>query len=102
MKTYTIPEGTQIYRGKLYQRGHDDEGLMIGGWHTFYTDREVTYTDKDLRTEQKVTGDEYYEFNLPERAVPFGVLAVNGKNVIVKTEKQDGPVWILEDTGGLR
>ncbi|KKL51170.1 hypothetical protein LCGC14_2298150 [marine sediment metagenome] len=101
MRTYTIPKGTEIYRGKLYQEGHDDEGLMVGGWHTFYTDREVTYTDEDLRVKQKVTGDEYYEFNLPEKAEPYGVLAVNGKLVLVKEEGWEAP-WILEDTGRRR
>ena len=101
MTTYTISKGTEIYRGMLHRKGHADEGLMIGGWHIWYTDRKVTYTDEDLRVERKVTGDGYLEVNLPERAEPYDILAVNRNKVLVKENTAPGPAWILEDTGGI-
>ena len=89
MTTYTVLKDSKAWRGKLHQTGPDIGKLILGGsagWHKIYTDRKVTYTDIDVRTRLKVTDLDYYEFNLPKEAEPYGVLAVRRDDVIVKAE----------------
>ena len=89
MKTYLIPQGSPVWRGVTYPIGHADEGMLWGAWDSLHSDREVIYTNKDLRWEHKSTLPEYYEFNLPERAMPYTVLAVLTRVVEVTLKTED-------------
>jgi hypothetical protein len=85
MKTYTIPIHTKAWRGKVHRSGTLKGKLMLGtgyGWEKIYTNKEVTYTEIDLRSRLKVTDLDYHEFNLPEKAEPYGVLAVRAEDVV--------------------
>lgn len=96
MKTYTIPKGSLIYRGKTYPKGHNDEGMLSSCWISICTDKEVIYTEEDLRVVHKVTASQYYEFNLPEKAKPYAALAAHQSTVIVTPAECDGDREVAE------
>ena len=83
MKTYIIPKGSCIYRGSIYSEAHELAGKLINHrWFDVVTDKKVIYTSVDLRTHNKITDSNYYEFDLPTRAKPYDIIAAH-KNVVV-------------------